>query len=101
MRSKDRNLIIVALIICMSLAVLSPFIASSNPDGLERSAEQIANTQESGNYQAPLADYTVPILGNGPYSGVVALIIGVLIVLGFGYILAMILKRRKPPEASK
>lgn len=101
MRPKDRNLIIGAVIICLALAVLSPFIASSNPDGLEKSAEQIGTTEESGTYQAPLADYTVPILGNGPYSGILALIIGVIIVLGLGYLLALIIKRRKPPELSK
>lgn len=101
MRPKDRNLIIVAIIICLALAVLSPFIASSNPDGLERSAEQISTTEESGNYHAPLADYTVPLFGDGPYSGIAALIIGVIIVLGLGYLLALIIKRRKPPEVSK
>jgi cobalt/nickel transport protein len=101
MRHKDRNLIIVAVIICLALAVLSPLIASSNPDGLERSAEQIGITEESGSYHAPLADYTVPIFGNGPYSGIVALIIGFLIVLGLGYVIALILKRRKPPEVSE
>ena len=36
---KDGYLIIVAVIICIIISCLSPFIASGNPDGLEKSAE--------------------------------------------------------------
>jgi cobalt/nickel transport protein len=101
MKPKDRNLIIVGVIICMAIAVLAPFIASSNPDGLEKSAEQISTTEEGGIYTAPFSDYLIPVLGEGPLSGIVALIIGVLIALALGYIAALILRRRNPPEASK
>jgi cobalt/nickel transport protein len=101
MKPKDRNLIIVGVIICMVIAVLAPFIASSNPDGLEKSAEQISTTEEGGIYTAPFSDYLIPVLGEGPLSGIVALIIGVLIALALGYIAALILRRRNPPEASK
>jgi cobalt/nickel transport protein len=100
MRSKDRNLVIGAVIICLSIAVLAPFIASKNPDGLEKTTENFSTNEVSVSYQAPLTDYTVPFLGNGPYSGIVALAIGVLVVLGLGYLIALILKRRKPPEVS-
>ena len=58
-------------------------------------------TEEGGDYKAPFADYMIPLFGDGPLSGIVALIIGVLIALGLGYIAALILKRRNPPEASK
>ena len=101
MRPKDRNLIIVGVIICLMIAVLAPFIASSNPDGLEKSAQQISTTEEGGDYKAPFADYMIPIFGEGPLSGIVALIIGVLIALGIGYIAALILRRRNPPKSSK
>lgn len=101
MRPKDRNLVIVAVIICLGIAVLSPFIASNNPDGLEKSAQQISTTEASGVYQAPFADYKVPIFGNSPYAGIVALATGILIALGLGYIAAIILRRRRPQEKSK
>ncbi len=101
MKPNDRNLIIAALIICLMIGVLAPFIASKNPDGLEKSAQQISTTQQSGVYKAPFADYSIPILGNGPYSGILAMIIGISIVLGLGYLAAMIIKRRKPPEISE
>ena len=101
MKSKDRNLIIGTCVICLMIAVLAPFIASKNPDGLEKSAQQISTTQPSGVYQAPFADYSIPILGNGLYSGILAMIIGIIIILGLAYLAAMIIKRRKPPEISE
>ncbi len=76
---------------------MAPFIASSNPDGLEKSAEQLSTTEESGAYQAPFADYVIPVLGDGPFSGIVALAIGVLIALGLGYGVSAVLKNRNPP----
>ena len=39
MDKKDKYLIIVAIVICVVISCLSPFIASGNPDGLEKSAE--------------------------------------------------------------
>ena len=101
MISKDKYLIIGAVIIFLTIALIAPFIASKNPDGLEKSAQQISTTHESGVYQAPFADYTIPIFGNGPYAGISAMAVGILLVLGLGYLLAFILKRRKPPETSK
>jgi cobalt/nickel transport protein len=101
MKPKDRNLIVVGVAICLIIAIMAPFIASTNPDGLEKTTEQVPNNDVSGIYQAPLADYKVPFLGNGPYSGVAALALGVLVVLGLGYLGAFIIKRRKPPEISK
>ena len=36
---KNMALIAVAVIICVVICVLSPYIASGDPDGLEKSAE--------------------------------------------------------------
>ena len=36
MKPKDRNLIVVGVTICIIIAVMAPFIASTNPDGLEK-----------------------------------------------------------------
>lgn len=99
MNPNDKKLVIVGLVICVIIAVLAPFIASPNPDGLEKSAEQVGTAEESGIYESPFPDYIIPAFGENPYSGIVALIMGVLITLGLGYIVAEILKRRKPPEA--
>ena len=39
---QDKYLIVVGIIFCIALAVLSPYIASGDPDGLEKSAEDAA-----------------------------------------------------------
>ena len=100
MSPKDKKLILGGLVICIIIAVMAPFIASSNPDGLEKTAEDVSSAEESGIYEAPMPDYTIPLFGeDNPYGGILALIIGVLVTLGFGYIAATILKRRNPPKA--
>jgi cobalt/nickel transport protein len=99
MSPKDKKLVLAGLAICIIIAVLAPFIASSNPDGLEKTAEDVSTTEESAIYEAPMPDYTIPFLGeDNPYGGVVALIVGVLITLGLGYIAAIFLKRRNASE---
>lgn len=100
MSPKDKKLVLAGLAICIVIAVLAPFIASSNPDGLEKTAEDVSTTQESNIYQAPMPDYTIPFLGeDNPYGGILALIIGVLVTLGIAYIAAIALRKRNPPEA--
>ena len=39
MEKRDKILIVVAVIICIAICALSPYIASGDPDGLEKSAE--------------------------------------------------------------
>ena len=96
MTPKNKNLLVGGLIIALILGVLSPFIASTNPDGLEASANALnpAALNNPGYWHAPFDDYQVPQLGDGPLAGIAALIIGVLIALGFVYIVMAILKRR-------
>lgn len=100
MKPKDKYFIIVGIIICLIIVVMTPFIASKNPDGLQKTTEQLNTNEESVIYKAPFVDYKIPLFGNGPYSVIAALIVGLLIVLGFGYLAAQIIKRKKPPESS-
>lgn len=101
MNPNDKKFVIVGLVICVIIAVLAPFIASPNPDGLEKSDEQVGMAEESGIYESPFPDYIIPAFGENPFSGIVALILGVLITLGLGYGVAELLKRRNPPESSE
>jgi cobalt/nickel transport protein len=101
MRPKDRNLIIVAVVACLIIGVMAPFIASNNPDGLEKTAQQISSKEESGVINSPFTDYQITLLGDNPFSGIIAMIIGILIVLGLGYVIALILKKRKTKENSE
>ena len=100
MKKHDRNLIIAGVAICLIIAVMAPFIASSNPDGLEKSSEQLGGS-ESGIYTAPFKDYTIGAFGDSPFASIVALALGVFVALILGYGVSYILKRRKPPEALK
>ena len=100
MSPKDKKLVLAGLVICVIIAVMAPFIASSNPDGLEKTAEDVSTTEESNMYSAPMPDYTIPFFGeDNPYGGIIALVVGVLITLGLGYVAAIFLRNRNPPEA--
>ena len=97
--TKNRNILIAGMIIALVVGISSPFLASSNPDGLQKTAQQLnANIKDTLNYNAPFPDYSLPIVGDSPLGGVIVIGIGVLVILGLAYILAMILKRRNPPE---
>ena len=92
MKQKDKILIVIAIIVCVVLACLSPFIASGNPDGLEKSAEDSGVGEASAFLQSPFPDYTFEPLGKLGEIGV--LIIGTLIVLALGYGVGEIVNRR-------
>lgn len=99
MKTADRNLIIGAVILCLIIGGLAPFLASSNPDGLEKSAEELMNNPETEPLiKSPFSDYTI-----GPYGKVgeiVAMALGIVLTLVVAYLISMLLKRRKPPQKS-
>jgi cobalt/nickel transport protein len=91
----------IATIIGLSLAILisalSPILASSNPDGLERTAEKFAEAagKEFQFISSPFPDYVIPILGETRISGALAVSLGTLIVFCTGYFLTIILKKAR------
>jgi cobalt/nickel transport protein len=101
MRTNERNLIIAAVILCLVIGILAPFIASSNPDGLEKSAEQLmGNPDTEPALNAPMSDYIIP--GLGKLGEIAAMFAGILLTLIVAYLVAMLIRRRKtPPEKSK
>lgn len=99
MEQKDKYLIIVALVICVVICCLSPYIASGDPDGLEKSAEDsgVAENYSVANVSVPEAtfpDYAFAADPENQPLQIVALIIGVILTLGVGYLVAVIVKRR-------
>ena len=88
---QDNYLIVVRIIFCIALAVLSPYIASGDPDGLEKSAEDSAVSEdvETTVVESPFPDYTYEPLdklgeiGVLIFGGIITLILG----LGIGYAL--------------
>lgn len=95
---KDGYLIIIAVIICIIISCLSPFIASGNPDGLEKSAEDSGLDENYGIdglneiYSSPFPDYTFEPLGALGEIGV--LILGVIICLVAGLVIGKVIKKR-------
>lgn len=94
--------IAVGMVIALVVAFASP-LADSNPDGLERVAEDhgfLATAQDPSYTIMP--DYTVPFIESEIITTIAAGIIGVLAVSGIGYSVAKISKRRdhNPQEQS-
>ena len=95
MDNKTRNLIIVGIVFCIVIACLSPFLASGDPDGLEKSAEdsKVPETLEGStfHFESPMPDYTI---GETSVGAIGALIIGAIISLLLAYGFAFVLKKQ-------
>jgi cobalt/nickel transport system permease protein len=89
-----RGWIYAGVIISLLAVLLSP-LASANPDGLERVAEDMGFLQlgQEAPYQI-LPDYTIPFLGETALSTIVAGVVGALVVLGLMIILGRSLQRK-------
>jgi cobalt/nickel transport system permease protein len=72
--------VVVGLVVALVVVLLAP-LASANPDGLERVAEDIGFIEQGS--AAPyeiLPDYTIPLLGETALSTILAGVIGALVV---------------------
>lgn len=85
-------------LVAIVIVVLGP-LASSEPDGLERVAIDagFAEQGSEATYQV-LPDYSVPFLGDGPLSLIVAGLIGVALIFGATWLLGRALTRRAQPS---
>ena len=100
MDKKDKTLIAVAVVICIVICVLSPFLASGDPDGLEKSAEDSGLAEEfsveeiKGIPEAAFPDYAFADNPDNQGLQIVALVIGVIITLVVGFGVAYVVKSR-------
>jgi cobalt/nickel transport system permease protein len=70
------------LLLCLALAAFS-FLASPSPDGLERVAEDQGFLSKAIEpLYGVFPDYTLPFMGDSTLSGVLAVVVGVLLVFG-------------------
>jgi cobalt/nickel transport system permease protein len=78
--------------------VLSP-LASANPDGLMRVAQDLGflNLGQGASYQL-LPNYTLPFLGQTPLSKIIAGLVGALVALGIVILAGSLLRGRKEGE---
>jgi cobalt/nickel transport protein len=100
METKTKKFIIIGLLVILVIAVLAPFLASSNPDGLESTAEKILlpGVSDEAIHESPMPDYIIPSLGENPISSAIAIVIGVLVVFGLAYGIGYILKKNSKKE---
>lgn len=97
MNPKNKKLLLGGVAAALIIALLAPFLASSNPDGLESTAQKVMpNPDTEPAFHSPLSDYTVPGLGeDNPLGGVISLVLGTLLVLGIAYGLSLLLKKKR------
>lgn len=80
MSPKNKKFVLGGLAIAILIAILAPFLASPNPDGLEMAAEHLAsNPEPEPLFEAPLPDYSIPALGESPLGGVVSIVLGTIL----------------------
>ena len=99
MDNKDMALIGVAIVICVIICVLSPYIASGDPDGLEKSAEDSGLAEDfsieeiNGIPEAMFPDYAFADAPDNQVLQIVALVIGVFVTLLVGLGVAYVVKK--------
>ena len=100
MDKKDTYLIVVAVVICIVISCLSPYIASGDPDGLEKSAEDSGLAEDfqieeiKGIPDAIFPDYAFANDPDNQVLQIVALVIGALVTLELGYAVAAVVRSR-------
>ncbi|HIH64911.1 PDGLE domain-containing protein [Methanothermobacter thermautotrophicus] len=96
MNARDKKFMTAGIIIALIIAVLAPFLASPNPDGLESTAEKVMpNPETEPVLESPLPDYTLPALGDSPFGGVVSMVIGTILVLAIAYGVGAVFRGRE------
>ncbi len=99
MDKKDTYLIVVAVVICIIISCLSPYIASGDPDGLEKSAEDSGLPEDfsieeiNGIPDAIFPDYAFADDPDNQVLQIVALVIGAILTLVIGFGVAYIVKK--------
>lgn len=90
-----RGWVVVGVVVSLIAVLLSP-LASADPDGLERVAENLGFLEQgqSAPYQL-LPDYTIPFLGETSLSTIVAGAVGALVVLGLMIVIGQSLRKKK------
>ncbi len=100
---KQRTFLLLGLLVCLVVAGLGSYYASSHPDGLEFVAETTGfreQAKDSAVSDSPLADYQVKGIENPRLSGGLAGVVGVLLIAGLSTALFWLLRRRSHEDES-
>lgn len=96
-RRPGNRFLLVALLVALLIAGVGSFYASSNPDGLEWSAEEegfLDTARDSATADSPLADYAVSGIDDSRLSGGLAGVVGVAVTLALAGGVTLLLRRR-------
>jgi cobalt/nickel transport protein len=102
---KNNKIIIAGAVIAIIISILAPFLASSNPDGLDKSlinlvgggdeelAEEVIGEKTPMEYDAPMPDYSIE--GMGKLGEVGAIVVGTLLMLGISLGVGRVLRKKQ------
>lgn len=105
MSPEDTKFILAGAAIAILLSILAPFLASPNPDGLDKNlitlvgggseekAEEIIGEQNKVGYEPPFPDYSIE--GMDKAGEVLSILIGTVILLVLGLGVSSIFKKNK------
>lgn len=90
MKADNMKFLYAGILIALVLSVLAPFLASSDPDGLESAAGGVIDESRMAELEemepavgAPMPDYAIEGMGKG--GEVAAIAVGTLLVLGISF----------------
>ncbi len=96
-RISTKALVLTGLAVCLLVAGVVSFYASSHPDGLEYVAAQVGfadTAADSAAAGSPLADYGTAGVGDERLSGGLAGVLGVAVTAAIAFTLMWLLRRR-------
>ena len=96
---KQRTFLALGLVVCLLLAGVASYYASSHPDGLEYVAGKVGfidRADDSPAARSPFADYSTKGVDNDRISGGIAGVAGSALVLVLAGGLFRLLRRRAP-----
>ena len=77
------------------IAILAAFFASTHPDGLEKVAERLSFIEKGIERNSIMTDYAVPFITHEGISTSLAGILGIFVILGLFWGIALAFKRRR------
>jgi PDGLE domain len=87
--------LLIALALIASVVIAAAFLASADPDGLERVAEDAGFSDAGqGSPFSVIADYVFPGM-DGPAGTIVAGLLGVAVLFGLAWLIGKALARRR------
>ncbi len=102
-RTATAGFVALGLVVAVSLVVFVAPFADSNPDGLERVAENqgfAATAEDSVTAESPLADYGVSGVSDERVGTIVAGVIGVILVFAVGVAILAATRRKRSRATS-